>query len=312
MLFRKSLLTLSLVAGLCVPASAQVKLERKAQEGTSKSTEVSSRTEQKLTIAGMEIDSESDSRTVVKSTIGKRDDAGNLRVQEKIASLLVTIKAMGSEYLFDSANPDKESGGTFEMMRPLHKAMSRRTSTTVYGKDGKVAQVEYDQDILNDLPDNVRQLVKNELDPETAKKAANDELDRLPAEPVKKGDTWERTSKLNIGAGQSMTISTHYTYEGETEKDGRTLDRISTKVLSVDYALEPGSALGLTLKESALKPAESKGEILFDRQKGQIVSSSSSIKIVGDITFVVNGKELPSKLDLKMENGTQIRPEAGK
>ncbi len=84
MLFRKSLLTLSLVVGLCAPAPAQVKLERKAQEGTTRSTEVTSRTEQKLTIAGMEIDSGSDSRTVVKSTIGKRDDAGNLRVQEKV------------------------------------------------------------------------------------------------------------------------------------------------------------------------------------------------------------------------------------
>jgi hypothetical protein len=308
MLFRKSLLTLSLVVGLCVPAAAQVKLERKAQEGTTQTTEVSSRTEQKLTIAGTEIESGSDSRTVVKTTIGKRDEEGNLRVQEKIESLLVTIKVMGSEYVFDSANPDKESGGTFEMMRPLHKAMVRRTSTTVYGKDGKVAKVEYDQDILNELADDVRQLVKSELDPETAKKTANDELEKFPAEPVKQGDVWERTAKLNISGGQVMTIATRYTYEGEIEKDGRKLDKITSKVLTVDFALEPGSTLPFTLKESALKPEETKGEILFDRQKGRVVSSSSSIKITGDMTFVINGQELPSKLDLKMENTTQLQP----
>ena len=71
MLFRKSLLTLSLAVGLSAPALAQVKLERKAQEGASLSTEVNTRTEQKLTIAGMEIESGGDSRIVVTSAIGK-------------------------------------------------------------------------------------------------------------------------------------------------------------------------------------------------------------------------------------------------
>ena len=221
--------------------------------------------------------------------------------------MLITVKVMGTEYVFDSANPDK-SRAALEILRRRTKAVLRRKSTTVYGKDGKVAQVEFDQDVLNELADNVRQLVKKELDPETAKKTANEELDRLPADPVNKGNVWERTSTLNIGGGQVMTISTRYTYEGDIEKDGRTLDKISTKVLTVDYALEPGSTLPFTVKESALKPAETKGEILFNRQKGQVVSSSSSTRIVGDMTWVIQGKEAPVKLDLKMEAGTQIQP----
>jgi hypothetical protein len=309
MLIRKSLLALSLLVGLSPLASAQVKLERKAQEGTSQSVEVTTRTDQKLTIAGMETESGSDSKIVVKSTVGKRDEAGNLRVEEKIASMLVTMKVMGSDYVFDSANPDKESGGVFEMMRPLHKAMLRQTTTTVYGKDGKVAQIEYDQNILNELSDDLRQLVKGQFDAEKAKKTANDELDKFPADPVKKGDVWERTSTMNLGAGQVMTISTRYTYEGEIEKDGRTLDKITSKVLTVDFALEAGSPLPFTLKESALKPAETKGELLFDRKTGKVVVSTSSMQIVGDMTFVINGKDLPSKLDLKIESGTQIQPE---
>src|SRR5262249_16719843 len=116
---------------------------------------------------------------------------------------------------------------------------------------------------------------------------------------------WERTTKLNLGAGQVMTVSTRYTYEGEVEKEGRTLDRISSKVLTVEFALEPGSPLPFTVKESALKPAETKGEILFDRKLGQVVSATSSIQIVGDMTFVINNMELPSKLDLKMETDTE-------
>jgi len=307
MLLRKVLLTVGLVVAVCPSAFAQVKLGRKIREGTTHTVEVSSRTEQKLTIAGMETDTSSDSKTVVKATVGKRDDAGNLRVQEKIASLLINTKVMGSDYVFDSSNPDKVSGSALEMMRPVHKAMLRRTTTVVYGKDNKVSQIESDQDILNELGDEVRKLVQGQFDPERQKTAANEELEKFPAEPVKKGDTWERTTKLNLGAGQVMTVATRYTYEGEIEKEERTLDRISSKVLTVEFALEPGSPLPFTVKDSALKPAETKGEILFDRKLGQVISASSSIQIVGDMTFVINNMDLPSKLDLKMETETNTK-----
>jgi hypothetical protein len=75
----------------------------------------------------------------------------------------------------------------------------------------------------------------------------------------------------------------------------------------VDFALEPGSPLPFTVKESALKPAETKGELLFDRMLGYTVTSTSSIQIVGEMTFVINGQELPTKLDLKIETGTETK-----
>lgn len=311
MLVRKSLLTaltLCLVAGMNALASAQVKLERKLKEGSTRSIDVTTRLEQKLTIANMETETGSDTHTSVKVTTGKRDESGILRVEEKIESLQITTKVQGTEYIFDSANPDKAGGGALEMMRPVHKAMSRRTTITSYDKDNKISQIAFDQDVLNDLSDDLRKLVKGQLDPESLKKAANEELERLPTEPVKKGDSWERTTNSNLGAGQIMRVSTRYTYEGEIEKDGRKLDKITSKVLSTDFSLEADSPLPLTVKGSELKPAESKGELLFDRELGQVVSSTSSVQIVGDITFVINNMELPSKLDLKIESSMQPRP----
>jgi hypothetical protein len=304
MRLRRIALTASLMAILSVPALAQVKLERKIVEGSTRTTEQVTRVEQKLTIAGMETETESDSRVTVKSTTGKRDDSGNIRVQEKIVGMMITTKVQGTEYVFDSANPDKASGSALEMLRPVHKALSGRTTTTVWDKDNKITQIEFDQDALNGLEDNVRKLVKDEMDPEKIKKAANEELDRIPADAVKKGDAWERTSKRSLGAGQMLTATTRYTYEGEIEKDGKKLDKITSKVLSVDLTLED-SPLPLTIKSTDLKPTESKGELLFDRKVGQMISGSSSVRIVGDITFVINNMELPSKLDLKMETASQ-------
>jgi hypothetical protein len=289
-------------------ASAQVKFERKFKEGSTRTVDVATRLEQKLTIAGTEVETGSNSQTSVKVTVGKRDESGNLRVEERIESLQITTKVQGTEYVFDSANPDKAGGGAYEIMRPVHKAMSRRTTITSYDKDDKISQIAFDQDVLNDLSDDLRKLVKGQLDPDALKKAANEELERLPAEPVKRGDSWERTTNANLGAGQIMRIATRYTYDGEIEKEGRKLDKIVTKVLSTDFSLAADSPLPLTVKGSDLKPAESKGELLFDRELGQVVSSTSSVQIVGEITFVTNNMELPSKLDLKIETSMQPRP----
>jgi len=310
MLLRKTfwvLVALCLMIGASTPVSAQVKLVRKFREGSTHSVEVATRLEQKLAIAGMDTETESDTRTSVKVTVGKRDASGVLRIEEKVESLQISTKVQGTDYVFDSANPDKAGGGALEVMRPVHKALSGRTTTTTYDKDNKITQIEFDQDVLNGLSEDIRKLVKGQLDPETLKKAANEEIDRLPAEPVKTGDSWERTTNANLGAGQIMRIATRYTYDGEIEKDGRKLDRIVTKVLSTEFSLEADSPLPLTVKGSELKPAESRGELLFDREMGRVVSSTSFVQIVGDITFVINNMELPSKLDLKIETTMQPR-----
>lgn len=303
----KALLMVCMVMASSSLAFGQVKLERKIQEGKASKVETVSKTEQKLTIAGMEIETSSDSQTVVTATAGKRDAAGNIRVDEKVESLHISVKIQGTEYEFDSANPDTTGSSPLEMLRPVHKGLARRLTTTTYDKDNKVTQIEFDQDPLNDLNDQVRQAVKGQFDVERLKKGANEELERVPAEPVKVGDAWERTRKLHLESGQAMTIGTRYTYEGEIEKDGRKLDRISSKVLSVDYAVEePGQ---FSAKSSELKPAASSGELLFDRALGRIVEATSSVQIVGDLTLVINGTEYPSKLDLKMESATRPRKE---
>jgi hypothetical protein len=305
MLLRKTLLTLSLLAALAPAAQAQVKLEQKVTESKTSKTEVTSRTTQKLTIAGMEIDTESDSRTTVKSTAGKRDDSGFVKVASKVEDLQVTVKLQGTDYVFDSSNPDKVGSSPLEMLRPMQKASLQRITTTTFDKNNRVSNIEFDQDPLNGLSDDARKLFKGQFETEKLKETANQELDRLPTDPVKVGDVWERTSKLNLEGGQVMTLTTRYTYIGETEKNGRKLDQIDSQVLSVDYALAADSSLPFTLKSSELKASDSKGKLLFDRQAGTIVSGTATLQIKGDLTFVINNNDLPSKLDLKIETTTQ-------
>ncbi len=128
----------------------------------------------------------------------------------------------------------------------------------------------------------------------------------MPTEPVNKGDSWQRAQSANLGAGQIMTFQNKFTYEGTVEKNGKTLDKITLKTLSVDFALQD-SPLPLQLKGSALKATESDGTILFDRVLGQVVETTSSIRIEGEITFSVNNMDLPAKLDLKMQSSVVVK-----
>jgi hypothetical protein len=300
MLYR-TFVSLILLLSISSSAYSQVRLEHKLQEGTSHTTSLSSTIDQKLVIAGMDTQTNVETTTTSKLTIGKRDGLGMLRAQEKVESLQVNMSAQGLQYTFDSANPDKKGDSPLEFLRDIHKGLLGSVSTIVYDKDNRVHAVETDQNLLASLPEAAKEMVKGQLDPEELKTKANQDIDQLPTEPVSKGDTWVRTENANFGAGQVMTFQTEYTYQGTIEKDGRTLDKITSKILTVMFTLQANSPLPFKLKGSELKATETEGTLLFDRAKGQIVESSSANRITGDIGFTVNDMDLPSKLDLKMK-----------
>lgn len=299
------LLSVSLLFGfIAAPAFADVKLEYKYKENSSYESETAVNMEQTLSIAGMDNKSTVEAKTRTRHEIGERDFAGKLKVKDKIQSLQTTINAAGSDYFFDSANPDNAGTSMLEFMRGIHKDLLHNSTTFTYDKDGSVSKIEFEKDPVSNLPQEVAALVKSQFDPEHLKKTANEQLQKIPANAIKPGDSWERTEASNVGAGQVLTFQTRYTYDGTVEKDGKSLDKISSKVVSVKFELQNDSPLPFKLKNSDLKPMEAEGVILFDREGGYTVEDTSSVRVVGEMTFVFNDNELPAKLDLKMRSST--------
>ncbi len=136
---------------------------------------------------------------------------------------------MGQNYMFDSANPDNKGSSPFEVVRDVHKAIARCTTTTVFDKNDRAVAIETDEDTLGSLPAEVQALVKSQLRSEGLKNAVNEEIDQIKREPLNKGDTWGRMKTANFGAGQVMDFKSQFTYEGTIERDGKTLDKITTK-----------------------------------------------------------------------------------
>jgi len=294
---------------LCATALGQVKLERKYQEGSSYSVETVAHLRQTLTILGMNTETNSDTTSVSKITVGQRDGSGNLPLTENVESLQVNIGGTVGDYSFDSKNPDNKGTSMLDaIMRDIHKLVAKTPTTTVLDKNNEVAEIKVDQNAIGSLPVNLQDLVRDQFNTTKMKEAMKQRMEQLPKDAIKPGDTWQRTEKNNFGAGQIMTFEVKYTYEGTVEKDGRTLDKITAKAQTVKFALEPNPALPLTLKSSDLKIEESDQTILFDRKLGQAVENKEVVRIAGDILFEAQGMQLPSKLDLKMETETKVLP----
>lgn len=287
-------------------ASEGVVLKHKRIEGAKSKVEITSKAQQVMTIAGMDIETASESIVVVSFNSGKRDAQGNLPVKQSFESMFTQVALPGGiELTYDSANPMLEND-TPELKALLEawNAMAKASFTIVLNKQGRAVEVIGSADAIEGLGDTAKTLIKAELDPEYLKLAANQEFDKFPDRPVQKGDNWMRTEVARLGAGQAMTFQTRYEYQGTVDKDGKTLDKIGVKVQSVSYSMDADSPGPLKVVQSDLKIDSSEGTVLFDRELGDQVEAQTKIRITGDMTFSINGMELPGELDLTLESKT--------
>ena len=302
-----SVLSLSLLAaGWSVPAQAQVKLEHKIIEGQKTVTHTTMNVKQTLTLAGMGLDTNSDRFVISSAQVGKRDAEGKVRIETKTDKLTVTLKLPGGiDVSFDSDDPNKKADNpALEPLMQLMRAKAKAKITLVRDQSGKVVAVEG----LDKVADEVAEELKGEFNPEQTKKAANQELESLPSDAVKPGDTWTKMADMQLGSGQVMSMTTEYKYVGEVKEGDKTFDKIEAKTTAVSFSIAADSKLPLKVTKSELKPTESTETKLFDRAAGQWHSTKGKIRIQGALDFEINAMPFPGKLDLTIESETVRQP----
>lgn len=290
-------LCLSLLPLLLIGSTAfgQVTLVRKYNEGDSFTSKNTVKTVQKLTIAGQDGGTTSSTVVELNMSTGKKDADGKLalKVDTNILSSEIGLPG-GVKIKFDGKNPDAKDDNAgnpiAELVRDRIKANAKMSMTIVLGKDSTVVDV---------------QGIKpgSEINPEDIKSEFVQQLQEFPDKPLKKGDTWERESKLNLGQGQLLTLKRKYTYEGETSKSTVSATRKVHKITAVDSAVTYSAKDGpFKVTKSELKVDESKNTILFDLAAGREIESSSMIRVSGKIGLSVNNMDLDGDLDLTMSS----------
>lgn len=298
---------LALLASLPTNASAQVTLKYKFPDGRKSISVTEIKTSQTLTLAGNELISGSEQTLTVTATNGQRAADGTLSVNSKIEAVDASVTLPGGvEIEFDSAKPDADPPGTqFDFLLDVFKATAKSTWESELNKDNRIVAIKGRDAAFADLPENIRDAMKAQLDPEYLVAASNDELAKLPSEPVSPGDSWERTNKIRLDSGQRLAFTIKYTYEGSVQQDGKALEKITSEATKVEYSVEGESPLKVL--ESDLKVAASDGEILFDPAYGQFVSQRGKIQIKGSLKLEVMGMEFPGQLELTMENTLKMK-----
>jgi hypothetical protein len=287
-------------------AAVELKFERKYLPETTATTHVDASSRQILTIAGMDLETISSRFIITTSKSGKRNAEGTLPIVTTTDKLQVNLTAPGGlKLMFDSGDPDKKAeNALLEPVLDVLRVVARTKTTTLIDKDNQIKAIEFEDNPAEKVGDDY----KSQFDPEKRKKAAENERGVLPDKPVKTGDSWTHTSEADIGGGQTLTLETRYEYVGTEQKEGKTLEKLTLKTISVIYAMDPAAKSPLKIKSSELKVTSSDGTILFDREKGAIVESVSKLRIEGDLKTEINAMELPAKLDLTIESKTALQP----
>lgn len=297
-------LSLSLLATTAV---AQVKLEAKFEDGRKTVVHTTMKLKQTLTLAGMAQETESDRFVITSSQAGKRDADGKLRIESKTDKLSVNMKIQGITVSFDSDDPNKKAENP--LLEPLLQTLrvaAKIKATLIRDQSGKVIAVEGFDKAAGEVPAELR----GDFNVDQVKKNANQELDFLPTEAVKIGDTWTKTTDLPLGGGQTMSLTTDYKYVGEAKEGDKTFNKIESKTTAVSLAIaeNPNAQVKIRLTKSDLKPVDSTGTLLFDREAGQVHSLKGKLRVVGDLELEVNGTSYPGKLDLTIESETVRQP----
>lgn len=303
------MLRLCQVSGFCLAlwgslAIAQVRPELKYPPNTKSLSETSVKMRQVLTLAGMDLETNVTTFTLVSKSIGQRAGDGTIPIEEKVQVLQTEIGLPGGTSLqFDSANPDKKADNP--LLEPVLERLRvtfKSPVTVILDDKNHVKEVKFPEGVA----ESVHESNKSLFNAEKRKKAIEQGRGYLPDEPVKMGDSWERNLDLDLGGGQTMALRTKYTYAGTVEQDGRTLDKITGQVLDVSYTMEASSS-PIQVTKSSLKVSESNDVILFDRESGNVQQKTGKFRIEGPMTLVINGTELEGKLDLTLEETTKLQ-----
>ncbi len=280
--------------GLASTALADVSLEYRLTEGTH--TYVSGYTvDQTLTIAGMDLKTKAVVSSTVERSIGKRGPDGKVKIKHTQLGMKLDLTAPGGiTATFDSDKPDAAMASNPALQPTIDglKALKGLVYSYTVTKSNVVESVEG----VSALPE----AIGDQFKLERVRQQFAQEVAALGDKPVKKGDRWLRMEQRDLGGGQVLHYETYYEYQGTVEKGGKTYDKVAIFISTAKLVVDAKGDVPAKVTKSDLKIESSTGSLLYDRERGIVVSREGSTRITGPLTLDVMGMELPAMLDLTM------------
>jgi hypothetical protein len=303
---------LAVVLTIAVGAPAfgqEVDIKWKFEKGKTFYQEMTTESKQTMKVMGIEINQNQKQTFFFSWTPDSQDEKDkSWRIKQRIEGVQIDLQISGTQIAYDSF---KDAAATNNPLADFFKALIGAEFILTVGPDMKVTKVEGKDEFLKKLT-NVNQqmepLLKQILSEDALKQMSDPAFAMVPDKPVKAGDTWKRTSRLNMGPIGTYESTMTYTFEGMDEKE-KDLARIkvATELKFVPPAAAAGAAATLPFKivSADLKTKDATGTILFNVAQGRLHSSDLSLTLDGKISIDVSG--MTSEVELNQKQTTKVK-----
>jgi hypothetical protein len=283
--------------GLAVPAYGQeTTLAWKFKEGQPFYQEMKTDTTQSMKVMGSDI-TQKQSQTFIFSWTPEKKEGDKWIIKQKIEGVKMRIEIGGQPIEYDSTKEGQASSALGDFFKALVGSEFKLT----VNKDFKVEKIEGRQEFLKKLTQANQQmeaLLNQILSEEALKEMADPTFAAVPTKAVKANDTWDKSSKLNMGPIGTYDNNYKYTYEGK-DKNNSKLDRIKveTTLKYTPPADAPASGLPFKIKSASLTGKNAGGSILFDNDKGRVDQADLKVELSGELSIEIGGQVTTVKLD---------------
>jgi hypothetical protein len=302
---RRWLVAFVVLVGSAFPAFGQdtVDLKWKFEKDKPFYQTMTTETKQSMKVMGMDIGQTQTQTFVFSWTPKEQDKDKNWIVTQKIEGVRMEIEIGGNRINYDSMAKDSATGNP---LADFFKALIGSEFKLTISPDMKVLKIEGRDEFIKKLVSANQQmepLLKQILSEEALKEMADPAFAAVPAKPVKKGESWTKESKLNMGPIGSYDMKYTYTYEG---KDGK-LDKIKTST-DMKYIPPTAAAAGVLpfqIESADLKSKEASGTVLFNSELGRVESNEMNVKLDGKLTIAIGG--MKTDVDLSQTQKTTVK-----
>jgi hypothetical protein len=278
-----------LLASVAAPAYGQeVKLQWKFKEGAKFYVEDVQTTKTNVSVLGMQVKEEGKT-TMVTSYHIKKVGTDSIVMVQKIEDV-----------------EHKSQGGLGGATEKIFEKLKGATFTITMTPEGKVTNFEgykeWAKKVAGD-DDDVAKLVSMLFSEGFFKGSSEQSFGMTPKGPVKKGDTWKQEGVVPVGGIGDFKLVNEYTYLGKVEGG----EKIGVKQ-SLTYTPPKGGDFGGVFKivKGILKSENAKGHMIFDADKGRLVSGNSSMVIRGALTVDFSGQNLELMLSVDQQTVTRV------
>lgn len=290
------------------PAAAagdSVDLKWKFEKGKSFYQELTTDTKQTMKVMGMDIKQDQKQTFYFSWTPQEEDKDKAWTINQKIEGIKMDIDIGGNKVNFDST----KDTGVNNPLSDFFKALVGSSFKLTVSPDFKVTKIEGRDEFLKKLVTANQQMepmLKQILSDEALKQMADPAFSVVPNKAVKKGESWTKETKLNMGPIGIYDTSYKYTYEGPDEKD-KSLAKIKVETTLKYAPPAEGTAtqLPFKIKKADLKSSDATGVVMFDVAKGRVASSDMGLKLDGKLSIEIGG--MVTEVDLSQTQKTTVK-----